>query len=78
MISRASRQEKKLKLWLRSQLTLKQGFERIDYYEDVIMPEIEALKAGRSVMGLEPGAAFEMRMELPRARRRPRQAKKLA
>lgn len=54
---------------------LKQAFERIDYAEDVIIPEVEAMKSGRSVLGIEPGAAFEMRMELPRASRRPRQTK---
>lgn len=62
MLSRDSRQERKLKLLLRSQFRLKQGFERIDFEEDVLLPEIEKLKAGKSVLGLEDGAAFDIQI----------------
>ena len=57
MLSRDSRQEKKLKAILRAQFRLKQQFEYIDWTEDVLMPEVEALKSGKSVLGLTPGAA---------------------
>ena len=38
MLSRDSRQERKLKLLLRTQFRFKQGLERIDFEEDVLMP----------------------------------------
>jgi len=47
-------------LWRRTEFRLKQGLERIDWEEDVLMPEIEALKAGKSVAGLPAGAAFDL------------------
>lgn len=62
-LSRDSRQERKLKAYRWAQLRLKQALERIDYAEDVINPEIEALKAGRSVLGLPAGAAFDIQIE---------------
>ena len=60
MLSRDSRQERKLKALRRAQFRLKQNFERIDWEEDVLLPEIEALKAGKSVLGLAEGAAFDI------------------
>ena len=63
MLSRDSRQEKKLKAILRAQFRLKQQFEYIDWTEDVLMPEVEALKSGKSVLGLTPGAAFDINIE---------------
>lgn len=62
-LSRDSRQERKLKALRRAQFRLKQNFERIDFEEDVLLPEIEALKAGKSVLGLPEGAAFDIRIE---------------
>ena len=59
-LSRDSRSERKWKLWRRTEFRLKQGLERIDWEEDVLMPEIEALKAGKSVAGLPAGAAFDL------------------
>ncbi len=59
-LSRDSRSERKWKLWRRTEFRLKQGLERIDWEEDVLMPEIEALKAGHSVAGLPAGAAFDL------------------
>jgi hypothetical protein len=59
-LSRDSRQERKMKLLLRTQFRLKQGMERIDFEEDVLLPEIEKLKSGKSVLGLEDGAAFDI------------------
>ncbi len=59
-LSRDSRQERKLKALRRAQFRLRQNMERIDWEEDVLLPEIEALKSGRSVLGLPDGAAFEI------------------
>ena len=61
-LSRDSRQERKWKLIRRAEFRLKQGLERIDFEEDVLLPEIEALKAGKSVMGLPEGAVFDIRV----------------
>ncbi len=69
MLSRDSRQERKLKAVRRAQFALKQRLDRIDFEEDVLMPEIEALKAGRPVLGLEDGQAFDIVVEAPRRRR---------
>jgi hypothetical protein len=62
-LSRDSRQEKKLKAFRLSQFALKQKFERIDFIEDVLLPEIEAMKSGKSVLGLTEGQAFDLVIE---------------
>lgn len=62
-LSRDSRQERKLKAVRRAQFRLKQAIERIDWEEDTLMPEIEALKSGKSVLGLPDGAAFDICIE---------------
>lgn len=64
-LSRDSRQERKAKLLLRTQFRFKQGLERIDFEEDVLIPAIEQLKSGKPVpmLGLESGAAFEIVVE---------------
>lgn len=59
-LSRDSRQERKLKALRRAQFRLKQQFEYIDFLEDVLFPEVEALKAGRPVLGLGDGQMFEL------------------
>ena len=59
-LSRDSRQERKFKALLRAQFRLKQNLARIDWEEDILMPQIEALKAGKSVLGLPDGAAFDI------------------
>ena len=61
-LSRDSRTEKKLKALRRAEFRLKQQFEYIDWSEDVLYPEIEALKAGRPVLGLEAGAVFDLQV----------------
>jgi len=61
-LSRDSRQERKLKALRRAQFRLKQRFESIDWEEEVLLPEIEALKSGRSVLGLTEGAAFDIQI----------------
>jgi hypothetical protein len=62
-LSRDSRQERKLKAVRRAQFRLKQAIERIDWEEDYLLPEVEALKAGKSVLGLEAGSAFDIQVE---------------
>ena len=61
-LSRDSRQERKLKLFLRTQFRFKQGIERIDWEEDVLLPEVEKLKSGGSVLGLPEGMAFDIQV----------------
>jgi hypothetical protein len=61
-LSRDSRQERKLKAVRRAQFALKQRLERIDWEEDSLMPEVEALKAGKSVLGLSAGSAFDIQV----------------
>ncbi len=60
MLSRDSRTEKKLKAFRRAQFRLKQQFEYIDWTEDELLPEVEALKSGKSVLGLPEGTAFDL------------------
>jgi hypothetical protein len=60
VLSRDSRAEKKLKAFRRAQFRLKQQFEYIDWTEDELLPEVEALKSGKSVLGLPDGAAFDL------------------
>ena len=62
-LSRDSRQERKLKALRRAQFRLRQTLEGIDWEEEVLLPEIEALKAGKSVLGLPEGAAFDIVVE---------------
>ena len=46
----------------RAEFRLKQRFEYIDWEDDVLFPEIDALKAGRPVLGLEAGAVFDLQV----------------
>ena len=59
-LSRDSRQERKLKAIRMAEFRLKQRLEMIDFLEDVLQPEVEALKAGKSVLGLPEGVAFDI------------------
>jgi hypothetical protein len=61
-LSRDSRQEKKLKAIRLAQHRLGQRLQTIDWYEDVLLPEIEALKSGRPVLGLPEGVAFDIQV----------------
>ncbi len=63
-LSRDSRQEKKLKALMRAEFSLKQRMERIDWEEDSLMPEVTALKSGKSVLGLPAGSAFDIHIEI--------------
>lgn len=58
-LSRDSRQERKLKAIRWAQFRLKQRLEAIDWQEDVLLPEVEALKSGKSVLGLPDGVAID-------------------
>lgn len=59
-LSRDSRQEQKLKAIRRAQFRLRQRLETIDWENDILGPEVEALKSGKSVLGLKEGSAFEV------------------
>ena len=63
MLSRDSRQEQKLKAIRRAQFRLAQRLATIDWENDVLLPEIEALKSGKSVLGLPEGVAFDICIE---------------
>lgn len=62
-LSRDSRAERKLKAIRMAQFRLRQRLEAIDWLEDVLGPEVEALKAGKPVLGLEAGVAFDIVLE---------------
>lgn len=62
-LSRDSRAERKLKAFRRAQFRLKQALERIDFEEDVLLPEIEAFKSGKSILGLPEGAVFDIQID---------------
>ena len=59
-LSRDSRTERKLKAIRRAEFRLTQNLQRIDWEEDVLLPEIQALKAGKPVLGLTEGAVFDI------------------
>lgn len=62
-LSRDSKAERKLKAFRRAQFRLQQTLQRIDWEEEILLPEIEALKSGKSVLGLPDGASFDIRVE---------------
>ena len=59
-LSRDSLAERQLKLILRTKFRLKQGLERLQWEEDILIPQIEALKSGKSVMGLPEGSSIDI------------------
>jgi hypothetical protein len=61
-LSRDSRQVSQLKAIRMAQHRLRQRLETIDFIEDKLNPEVEALKAGKSVLGLPAGAAFDIQL----------------
>lgn len=77
-LSRDSRAEQKLKAIRRAQFRLKQRLETIDFENDVLLPEIEALKSGKSVLGLPDGSVFDIEIvpdETPRPTKSRRRAR---
>lgn len=63
MLSRDSRQERIWKAVRRAQFSLQQRIERINWEEDTLIPEIEAMKAGKATAMLPEGAAIEIVIE---------------
>jgi hypothetical protein len=61
-LSRDSRQELKLKAFKRAEFRLKQALERIDWEEDVLIPQIEAFKSHGEVLGLPAGSVFDIQV----------------
>lgn len=59
-LSRDSRQERKWKKWRRMQFAYEQFCDRVDFEEDVLGPEIEAMKSGKKVAEMPPAALFEV------------------
>ncbi len=59
MLSRDTRNEKKLKALRRAQFALKQRFERIDWEEDTLLPELADFKAKAKLPEL-PEGEFEV------------------
>jgi hypothetical protein len=59
-LSRDSLQERQLKAIRRAQFALQQRLDRIRWEEEKLLPEIAALKAGKSVLGLEEGSVFNI------------------
>jgi len=56
----STRQSREHKKWLaarRAQFRLKQTFEYIDFVEDTLNPESEALLAGKVTLEIEPSSA---------------------
>lgn len=62
-LSRDSRVERKLKAIRWAQFRLKQRLEAIDWQEEVLLPEIEKLKASGAVLGLPEGSVIEFVIE---------------
>ena len=73
-LSRDSRQEKKLKAVRWAQHRLRQRLETIDWIEDQLLPEVEALKSGKPVLGLPEGSAFDIEIVAADEDPNPRQA----
>jgi hypothetical protein len=61
-LDRDSRAEEELKLILRTQFNYKLARERIRFKYDVLKPEVDKLRAGKSVLGMPEGHAFEVRV----------------
>jgi hypothetical protein len=67
---------RKLKAIRRAEIALKQKLDRIEWEERVLLPEVQAMLANKSVLGLPDGSAFEIVVE-DRAHRRKSKAKKI-
>lgn len=60
MLSRDTRNERKLKLLLRTQFRLKQALERVDWEEDVLVLKINEFKAKAQLPELPSELAIEV------------------
>ena len=63
MLSRDTRNEKKLKAIRRAEFALKQRLERIDWEEDSLLPEITAFKAAARLPELPEETIVEVKFE---------------
>lgn len=63
MLSRDTRNEKKLKAIRRAEFALKQKLERIDWEEDSLLPEVTAFKAQARLPELPEETIVEVRFE---------------
>ena len=61
-LSSDSKQEEKMKALLWAKFRLQQRFDVIDFKHDVLYPQIEAMKAGKPVLGIEAGSLFSVRV----------------
>lgn len=63
MLSRDTRNEKKLKAIRRAEFALKQRLERIDWEEDHLLPEINAFKAKAQLPELPNETIVDLKFE---------------
>jgi hypothetical protein len=63
MLSRDTRNEKKLKAIRRAEFALKQRLERIDWEEDDLLPEINSFKAKAQLPELPSETIVDVRFE---------------
>ena len=63
MLSRDTRNEKKLKTIRRAEFALKQRLERIDWEEDELLPEINSFKAKAQLPELPAETIVDVRFE---------------
>jgi hypothetical protein len=61
-LTRDTLAERKLKILLRAQFKVKQQFEYEEWKEAELYPMLEKMKAGGVVLGLEPGALFDLKV----------------
>lgn len=62
-LSRDSRNEQIIKAIKRAEKRLEQRIDMINWEYDTLMPMIDAMKAGKPVLGLNAGANFEVVVE---------------
>ena len=63
MLSRDTRNEKKLKAIRRAEFALRQKLERIDWEEDHLLPEVNAFKAKAQLPELPNETIVEVKFE---------------
>jgi hypothetical protein len=61
-LERDSRQEEELKLLLRTEFNYKLARERIRFKYEVLRPQVDALRAGKSVIGIPDGSIFDIQV----------------
>lgn len=59
-LSRDTKAERKWKAARRKEFQLQQEFRRIDFEEDVLLPELMDIKAGRKVVALPENVEFDI------------------